>query len=63
MTAARVWRPDGPGSFRSPTGVTTVRDRTGRTWTRYHARWTTDRKHFIRWRDLIAEHGPLSEAD
>jgi hypothetical protein len=61
--AARTWKPDGPGSFRSPSGVTHVSDRHGRKWTRYRARWTANRKHFIRWRDLVAEHGPLAEAD
>ncbi|MFE5514494.1 hypothetical protein ACFQ9J_28565 [Streptomyces sp. NPDC056529] len=61
MTAARRWSPDGPGCFRSPENVTAVRDRTGRLWTRHTTRWTTNNSHWIRWRALVAEHGPLTE--
>jgi hypothetical protein len=61
--AARIWKPDGPGSFQAPAGVHKVRDRTGRLWTRHRARWTCTGSHYIRWRVLVAEHGPLAEAD
>jgi hypothetical protein len=60
---ARMWRAGGPGSFQSPTGVRRVRDRAGRLWTRDRARWTTNRSRNIHWRDLVAEHGPLTETD
>lgn len=59
--AARTWRPDGPGSFQAPDGVRAVQDRTGRRWTRSGPRWTSTGSHFIRWRVLVAEHGPLTE--
>lgn len=59
--AARVWRPDGPGSFQAPAGVQTVRDRTGRAWTRNGTRWTCTGTHWIRWRLLVTDHGPLTE--
>ncbi|MFF7880965.1 hypothetical protein ACH40F_08195 [Streptomyces sp. NPDC020794] len=58
---ARTWRPDGPGSFKTPSGVAAVRDRTGRLWTRSRARWTCTGSYFIRWRVLVAEHGPVTE--
>jgi hypothetical protein len=58
---ARIWRPDGPGSFQAPAGVQQVRDQHGRLWVRVRARWTVNRSHFIRWRDLVAEHGPVTE--
>lgn len=61
--AGRSWRPDGPGSFQAPAGVTAVRDRAGRLWKRSRARWTHTGSHFIRWRVLVAEHGPLAETD
>ena len=54
--SARTWRPDGPGSFLHPDGVTAVQDRTGRLWTRSRARWTTTGSNWIRWRTLVAEH-------
>lgn len=57
----RTWRPEGPGSFQAPAGVQRVRDRTGRLWTRSRARWTANGAHFIRWRVLVAEHGPVAE--
>ncbi|MFC8271111.1 hypothetical protein ACFUJR_00920 [Streptomyces sp. NPDC057271] len=59
--SARRWHADSPGWFRSPEGVTAVRDRTGRIWTRHTTRWTTNGNHWIRWRTLVADHGPLSE--
>ncbi|UOB09126.1 hypothetical protein MQE23_08675 [Streptomyces sp. HP-A2021] len=52
---ARTWRADGPGSFQAPPDVRAVQDRTG-------PRWTANGSHFIRWRVLVAEHGPVSEA-
>ncbi len=58
---ARSWRPDGPGSFRAPVGVHAVRDRSGRLWTRGSTRWTHTGTHWIRWRVLVAEHGPVTE--
>lgn len=58
---ARTWRPDGPDSFRAPAGVQVVHDRTGRRWTRSGARWTATGSNFIRWRVLVAEHGPVTE--
>ncbi|MFM9635902.1 hypothetical protein [Streptomyces turgidiscabies] len=58
---ARTWRPDGPGSHQSPPGVRHVRDTTGTAWTRDGARWTCDRKAFIRWRDLVGQYGPITE--
>ncbi|MFJ5779754.1 hypothetical protein [Streptomyces sp. NPDC093094] len=57
----RTWRPDGPGSFLAPQGVTAVRDSTGRLWRRGTTRWTTNGSRWIRWRVLVAEHGPLTE--
>ncbi|MGW4250468.1 hypothetical protein [Streptomyces californicus] len=45
---AQTWRPDGPGSFLSPDGVTAVQDRTGRIWTRRTTRWTCTGAHWIR---------------
>lgn len=61
--STRAWRPDGPGSFQAPADVQTVRDRTGRLWTRspYRTRWSCTGTHWIRWRTLIAEHGPVAE--
>jgi hypothetical protein len=59
---ARTWRPDGPGSFQAPVGVRAVRDRTGRLWTRGPTRWTANGSHWVRWRVLVADHGPLTEA-
>ncbi|MEV8396319.1 hypothetical protein [Streptomyces niveus] len=59
--SARTWRPDGPGSFQAPRDVTAVRDRTGRLWTRGPTRWTATGSHWIRWRTLVAEHGPVAE--
>ena len=61
MSAARTWRPDGPGSFQAPADVRAVQDRTGRRWTKSGPRWTCTGSHFIRWRVLVAEHGPLAE--
>lgn len=61
MKTTRSWRPDGPGSFQSPAGVTAVTDRTGRRWTKRGARWTANGTKFIRWRVLVADHGPLTE--
>jgi hypothetical protein len=58
---ARIWRPDGPGSFQAPTGVTAVTDRTGRRWTKNGPRWTCTGSHYIRWRVLVADHGPITE--
>lgn len=59
---ARTWRPDGPGSFQAPAGIHAVHDRTGRLWTRGPTRWTCTGSRWIRWRVLVAEHGPLTEA-
>lgn len=59
----RTWRPDGPGSFQAPAGVRAVTDRRGRRWTRDGPRWTRDGSRWIRWRHLVAEHGPVTEAD
>lgn len=59
----RDWKPDGPGSFQAPADVQRVRDRAGRAWTRNQTRWTCTGSHWIRWRVLVAEHGPLIEAD
>ena len=58
---ARSWRPDGPGSFQAPASVQRVRDRTNRVWRRSGPRWTTNGTHYIRWRVLVAEHGPVTE--
>lgn len=58
---ARTWRPDGPGSFQAPPDVTAVTDRSGRPWTKHGARWTCTGSHYIRWRVLVADHGPLTE--
>jgi hypothetical protein len=58
---ARSWRPDGPGSFQAPASVRAVTDRTGRRWTRDGPRWTCNGSHWIRWRGLVAEHGPVTE--
>lgn len=58
---ARTWRPDGPGSFQAPAGVRAVTDKVGRRWTRDGPRWTCTGTRFIRWRVLVAEHGPLTE--
>ncbi|WP_146057588.1 hypothetical protein [Streptomyces sp. SM12] len=55
------WRPDGPGSFQAPRGVRAVTDRTSRTWRRAGARWTADGMHHIRWRALVADHGPITD--
>jgi hypothetical protein len=60
---ARTWQPDGPGSFQAPTGVTAVTDRTGRRWRRDGTRWTCTGAHWIRWRSLVADHGPITETD
>jgi hypothetical protein len=60
---ARTWRPNGPGSFQAPDGVRKVRDCTGRLWTRSTTRWTSNGTHWIRWRVLVAEHGPIAETD
>ncbi|MFD3574738.1 hypothetical protein [Streptomyces sp. NPDC058644] len=59
--SARTWRPDGPGSFCAPEGVRAVHDRSGHTWTRKGARWTRHGTHHIRWRVLVADHGPITE--
>lgn len=58
---ARTWRPDGPGSFLAPNGVQRVRDRHGQLWTRGTTRWTSTGIHWIRWRALVANHGPITE--
>lgn len=58
---ARTWRPDGPGSFQAPADVRAVTDRTGRRWTKARARWTAGGAPYLRWRLLVAEHGPLTE--
>jgi len=62
MSALRSWRPSGPGSFQAPPDVTSVRDCTGRLWTRtpLRTRWTSGGPN-IRWRTLVAEHGPITE--
>ena len=60
---ARTWRPDGPGSFQAPAGVRAVTDRAGRRWAKDRARWTCTGSRFIRWRVLVAEHGPITDAD
>lgn len=57
----RTWRSDGPGSFQAPAGVRAVTDKTGRRWTKSGPRWTCNGSRFIRWRSLVAEHGPLTE--
>jgi hypothetical protein len=59
---ARTWRPDGPGSFQAPKGVRAVRDNRGRLWTRHTTRWTCSGSRWIRWRVLVADHGPVTEA-
>lgn len=61
MSTPRTWRPNGPGSFQHPPGVQRIRDHTGRLWTRIRVRWTTNGSYFIRWRVLVAEHGPITE--
>jgi hypothetical protein len=61
--AARTWRPDGPGSFRAPPDVRAVHDRAGHLWTRKGARWTRSGTHHIRWRVLVADQGPVTEAN
>lgn len=58
---ARVWRPDGPGSFQAPAGVQAVTDRAGRRWAKSGPRWTCTGSRFIRWRVLVAEFGPVTE--
>ncbi|MFC8332793.1 hypothetical protein [Streptomyces olivaceus] len=58
---ARTWRPDGPGSFQAPDGVHAVHDNRGRLWTRNTTRWTCTGSHWIRWRVLVADHGPVTE--
>ncbi|MBP5906844.1 hypothetical protein F3K40_15405 [Streptomyces sp. LBUM 1478] len=60
--SARTWRPDGPGSFQAPEGIHAVRDNRGRLWTRNTTRWTCTGSHWIRWRVLVADHGPVTEA-
>lgn len=59
--STRSWRPDGPGSFLAPNDVTAVRDRTGRLWTRDRTRWTCTGSHWVRWRVLVADHGPVTD--
>ncbi|MFF8997101.1 hypothetical protein ACF1GW_30795 [Streptomyces achromogenes] len=59
--AARTWRPGGPGSFQVPADVRAVTDRTGRRWSKQGVRWTATGSHFIRWRVLVADHGPVTE--
>lgn len=59
--APRTWRPDGPGSFQAPEGVRAVRDQDGRLWTRGPTRWSCTGSHWIRWRVLVAVHGPVTE--
>ncbi|MFF4900518.1 hypothetical protein [Streptomyces sp. NPDC001068] len=59
---SRTWRPDGPGSFQAPAGVTAVTDRTGRLWTKRTTRWTRNGTNWVRWCTLVAEHGPVHEA-
>jgi hypothetical protein len=58
----RTWRPDGPGSFQAPAGLTAVTDRHHRLWTRGTTRWTCNGARWIRWCVLVAEHGPVTEA-
>ena len=58
---ARSWRPDGPGNFQAPAGVRAVTDNTGRRWAKSGARWTANGSRYIRWRSLVADHGPLTE--
>ncbi|MER7835294.1 hypothetical protein ABTY98_05125 [Streptomyces sp. NPDC096040] len=58
----RTWRPDGPGSFQAPAGVTAVTDKRNRQWTRDTTRWTHDGSRWLRWRVLVAEHGPVTES-
>lgn len=61
--AARTWRPGGPGSFQAPADVQRVRDRTGQLWTRstHRTRWSRGGAPYIRWRVLVADHGPVTE--
>lgn len=59
--STRSWRPDGPGSFLAPDNVSAVRDRTGRLWTRNRTRWTCTGSHWVRWRVLVADHGPVTD--
>lgn len=59
----RTWRPNGPGSFQAPVGVCVVTDRADRRWFRRGPRWTCTGSHFIRWRVLVADHGPVVEVD
>lgn len=49
------------GSFRHPSGVMVVTDRTGLQWRRAGVRWTSDNKNHIRWYKLSSERGPLTE--
>lgn len=58
---ARTWRPDGPGSYQAPPGVHAITDHTGRPWAKHGPRWTSTGTHFIRWRTLVADHGPVTE--
>ncbi|MFG3662589.1 hypothetical protein [Streptomyces sp. NPDC047706] len=58
----RTWRPDGPGSFQAPDGVPAVTDRHNRLWTKRTTRWTSDGSRWLRWRNLVADHGPVTEA-
>ena len=58
--SARVWHPDHRGSFQAPPGVTAVTDRNGRHWTKHGTRWTSGIRA-IRWRVLVADHGPITE--
>lgn len=59
----RSWKPDGPGSFLAPDGVRAVRDQSGRVWVRGATRWTADGQHYVRWRVLLDECGPVTQID
>lgn len=61
--STQSWRPGGPGSFLAPDGVRTVRDRAGWVWVRDATRWTADGRHYVRWRMLLDEHGPVTQID
>lgn len=58
---ARVWRPNGPGSWRHPVGVRAVRDQHGVLWTRGATRWSCDGRTWIRWYQLVEKRGPVEE--
>lgn len=58
----RTWKPNGPGSFRAPEGVTVVADRQGIVWRKDGTRWTYGKdQDRIRWWKLVEVYGPLTE--